>query len=194
MRRVLVIDAHPRAASFCAALATAYAEGARAAGAEVDRLALRDLSFDPVLRDDLPEAQPLEPDLERAQAKARAAQHLVLVYPIWWGTYPALLKGFIDRTFLPGFAFKYHSKGQGWDKLLAGRSARVLATMDWPPFAFHLLLGAPSHKAIGRATLGFCGVKPVKFTDVGSVKGSTPAKREAWLEQARALARREARA
>lgn len=194
MRRVLVVDAHPRGGSFCTALAKAYAEEARGAGAEVDELVLRDLRFDLLLREGPGGAQPLEPDLERAQALLRAAEHLVLVYPIWWGTYPALLKGFIDRTLLPGFAFKYHARGQGWDRLLAGRSARVISTMDWPPLAFRFLLGGPAHKAMGRATLGFCGVKPVRFTDVGSVKASTPARREAWLAKARALARQEARA
>ncbi|MBI5067202.1 MAG: NAD(P)H-dependent oxidoreductase [Deltaproteobacteria bacterium] len=193
MRRILVIDAHPRAGSFCAALATAYVEESRRAGAEVDRLDLRDLRFDPMLRDDVALEQPLEPDLEQAQRRLAAAEHLVLVYPIWWGSYPALLKAFLDRAMLPGFAFKYRPQGRGWDKLLAGRSARVISTMDTPPLLFRLLMGSPAHRAMGRATLGFCGVKPVRFTDVGSVKGSTPAQRQAWLGEARKLGRQEAR-
>jgi putative NADPH-quinone reductase len=193
MRRILVIDAHPRAASFGAALAAAYADEAAAAGSQVDRLVLRDLVFDPILRSGYASPQPLEPDLQHAQDLIRTAEHLVFVYPVWWGASPALLKGFLDRTLLPGFAFRYHPAGKGWDKLLAGRSARVINTMDWPPLAYHLVLGAPAHKAMGRATLGFCGVKPVRFTDVGSVKGSTPAQRETWLALVRSQARREAR-
>jgi putative NADPH-quinone reductase len=193
MPRILVIDAHPRAASYCDALATAYTEEARAAGAEVDRLTLRELAFDPILRTGYAAPQPLEPDLQRAQALISGASHLVLVTPIWWGAAPALLKGFLDRTLLPGFAFRYHPKGAGWDKLLGGRSARVIQTMDWPPLAFRLVLGRPAHKALGGATLAFCGFKPVRFTDVGRVKGSTPEQRAGWLEQVRATARKEAR-
>ena len=193
MRRILVIDAHPRAGSLGAAIADTYAEAAAALGAAVSRLTLRALTFDPLLREGYASPQALEPDLVQAQEQILAAQHLVFVYPVWWGTYPALLKGFLDRVLLPGFAFKYHTGGQGWDKLLEGRSARVLCTMDWPPFAYHLLLGAPTLKALGRATLAFCGVKPVRFTDIGPVRPSTPEQRAAWLERVRGIARKESR-
>jgi NAD(P)H dehydrogenase (quinone) len=193
MPRILVIDAHPRAGSFCDALATAYVESARATGSEVERLRLRELTFDPILRDGYATPQPLEPDLQRAQGLISAATHLVIVTPIWWGAAPALLKGFLDRTLLPGFAFRYHPKGAGWDRLLAGRSARVINTMDWPPLAFRLVLGRPAQKALGGATLGFCGYKPVRFSDIGRVKGSSPERRALWIEQVRATARQEAR-
>ena len=83
--RILVILGHPDGASFCGALAEAYAKGAREAGAEVDLLRLGDLDFDPVLRKGYREVQLLEPDLLEAQERVTWAQHLVFVYPTWWG-------------------------------------------------------------------------------------------------------------
>lgn len=192
MSDVLILDAHPHPDSLCAALARAALEGA-SAHAPARLLALRDLSFDPILHGGH-DAQPLEPDLVAAQQAITAVRHLVLVYPSWWGTWPALLKGFVDRAFTPGFAFRYHPGGAGWDKLLTGRSARVVVTMDWPVWAFHLLQGAPGNRAMARSTLGFCGVAPVRFTELGPVVRSTPEQRQAWLARVRDQAARDARA
>src|SRR5699024_6239396 len=90
--RVLVIQARPRTDSLCAALARAYAEGARTAGAEVEQLTLAELAFDPNMHQPSPNQQPLEPDLVRARDLIAGSDHLVFVYPTWWGTMPALLK------------------------------------------------------------------------------------------------------
>lgn len=188
MSDVLVIDGHPRAGSLGAALAEAYAEAAEAAGVSVARLHLRDLAFDPLLRDGYAAPQPLEPDLVTAQAAIVACRHLVLVYPSWWGAAPALVKGFIDRTFLPGFAFR-HGEGGRLQKLLTGRSARTIVTMDWPVWAWSLLLGAPGRRAMRDATLAFCGFSPVRVTELGPVRTSTPVEREGWLRKVGAAAR-----
>lgn len=190
---ILILDAHPNPESFCAALADAALAGARSTGASASKLELRHLQFDPILRAGYRDGQALEPDLLAAQAAIAAARHLILVYPSWWGTWPALLKGFVDRAFTPGFAFRYHPEGNGWDKLLAGRSARVVVTMDWPVWAYHWLQGAPGNRAMSRATLGFCGVKPVRFTELGPVRPSTPEQRAAWLAQVRRVAAADAR-
>ena len=106
-QRILIILGHPSASSLCAGLADAYAQGARDSGAEVRLLRLGELDFDPLLHAGYRQDQPLEPDLQRAQADILWASHLAWAYPTWWGGLPALLKGFIDRIFLPGFAFKY---------------------------------------------------------------------------------------
>jgi NAD(P)H dehydrogenase (quinone) len=98
------------------------------------------------------------------------ADHLVFVYPTWWGTMPALLKGFIDKVFLPGFGFKYRKDSVWWDKLLTGKSARLIVTMDTPPWYFRWVYGRPSHNAMKKSTLEFCGVKPVKIISIGPVK------------------------
>jgi 1,4-dihydroxy-2-naphthoate octaprenyltransferase len=182
--RVLVIVGHPRRDSLCAALAEAYAAGAREAGTSVEMLHLGDLSFDinyPIGREDDPE----EPDIERARSLVSWADHLVFVYPNWWGTMPALLKGFIDRIFKPGYAFHMHADGR-WDGLLEGKSAHLINTMDTPGWVYRWVYASPGIKAMKLATLQFCGVKPVRASSFGTVFDSTPARRGAWLTAARA--------
>jgi putative NADPH-quinone reductase len=178
---------HPERGSFCGALAQAYADGARDAGHEVRFLALGDLEFDPIRRTGYGEAPALEPDLVRAQEDIAWADHLVWAYPNWWGTMPALMKGFIDRVVLPGFAFKYREGKLLWDKLLKGRSARLLVTMDTPPLWYRWIIGRPGHNQMRKSVLGFCGVRPVRVSQFGVVKRSSPGKRAKWLHEATKL-------
>jgi len=120
------------------------------------------------------------------------AEHLVFVYPPWWGGLPALLKGFIDRVFLPGFAFRYRKDSPWWDRLLAGRSARLLVTMDTPPWYYRWVYRMPGHNQMKRTVLEFCGIRPVRIDGFGPVKGSTPGRRAQWIEVARRAARQDA--
>lgn len=186
--KVLVILAHPRVESLNGALAAAYAEAA-AESAEVRQLNLAELEFDLNLHVAYADnkAQPLEPGLQRAQADIRWADHLVFVYPSWWGTMPALLKGFIDRTFLPGFAFRYQQGKAIPDKLLKGKTARLMVTMDTPSWWNRFVYRAAGHNAMKHAVLKFSGVSPVKLTEFAGVRGSSPAKRERWLQKAKRI-------
>jgi len=180
-KKVLIVLGHPNKESFCGALAASYREGAAAAGAEIRELNIGDLDFETILRLGYKEIQELEPDLVAAQDSIKWADHIVWVYPIWWGTMPALLKGFLDRTFLPGFAFKYRENSPWWDKYLTGRSARMIVTMDAPPIYDSLMYFGGGRRTMKKAVLEFCGIKPVGVTTIGSVKSSDEAKREKWL-------------
>lgn len=186
-KKTLLILGHPDNASFCGALADAYQMGAQNAGFEIKRINLSDLSFDPILHKGYTEIQTLEPDLEKAQEHILWAEHLVFVYPIWWATMPALLKGFLDRVFLPGFAFKYKKDSPWWDRLLEGRTGRLITTMDAPLIYFWLMYWNSGHRAMKKATLEFCGVRPVKITSFGQVKSSSAEKRQKWLQKAEKL-------
>lgn len=186
-KKVLIVLGHPNRDTFCGSLAERYAKGAKAAGAEVARLDLAELRFDPLLHRGYREVQPLEPDLVRAQEMIRRAEHLVFVYPTWWATMPALLKGFLDRVFLPGFAFKYRENSPFWDKLLTGRTARLIVTMDAPAWYDRLFNGAAGRRAMKRGTLEFCGIKPVRVTTVGNVKNLRPEAIAGWLDRAEKL-------
>lgn len=186
--KILLIDGHPLRDSFCSALGEAYAAGARAAGAEVRTVRVQDLVFDPILHNAYKSIQPLEPDLLALQASIVWAEHLVFAFPIWWGMPPAKVKGLIDRTFHPGWAFKYASKDTPFQtKLLAGRTARIIATMDAPPWYFQWFIGAPGVRMMKHSVLAFCGIKPVRVTPIGSVRFSTPGRRAAWLRRMEAL-------
>lgn len=188
--KILVVLGHPRAKSLCGSLADSYAEGARAGGHEVRVLELGELAFDPVLHAGFGGEQPLEPPLVTAQEDLAWASHLVFVYPVWWGGVPALLKGFIDRTFLPGFAFKYRENSALWDKLFAGKSARLIVTADSPGWWLTLMTGNPAVKQMRKPVLDFCGVSPVRTTLVTSVRTSKPERRVAWLQEVRSLGER----
>ena len=148
---------------------------------------LGELSFDPVLHQGYHETQPLEPDLLATQEAIRWAEVLVFAYPNWWGTMPALLKGFLDRALLPGFAFKYRENSRFWDRLLAGRRGRLLVTTDTPGWYYRTVIRAPGHQMMRRAVLGFCGVKPVRTAVFGPVRGSDATTRERWLARAAAV-------
>lgn len=186
-KKILVLLGHPNNSSLCAALASAYIEGATAAGSEVRVHRLGDMQFDNSLHLGFGANQALEPDLQRFQADLKWSEHIVMVFPLWWGTMPGAMKGLIDRTFLPGVTFKYKEGSPFPDKLLAGRSGRVVMTMDSPNFWYKLILGRPLTKALKRQILGFCGIKPLRFTYFGNVRGSKPEGRAAWIEQMRAL-------
>ncbi|TWI54993.1 putative NADPH-quinone reductase [Pseudomonas duriflava] len=184
--RVLIILGHPREHSYCAALAQAYREGAERAGVETRQLSLASLQFDPYVHVESPEDQVLEPDLQEAKELLIWADHLVFVYPTWWGTMPALLKGFLDRLVMPGFAFRFYGRGATeWEGLWQGKSAQLITTMDTPPPVYNWLFRAPGTHAMRNATLGFCGVKPVHTLIAGSVRTSTEEQRQGWLEKAR---------
>jgi putative NADPH-quinone reductase len=183
MKSILIINAHPRKESFCSALAQNYKTGAERAGSEVNLVNLTDLEFDPILKTKNEQHPDLEPDILKVQELIKKAGHLVFVYPNWWGTYPALLKAFFDRFFTSGFAFRYSKNSRMPQKLLSGRSARVIVTMDTPLWYYHLGYRSPGHTSIKRSVLGLCGITPVKFTVFTPVRNSSPEKRNNWLKK-----------
>ncbi|MWV15986.1 flavodoxin family protein [Pseudomonas sp. L-22-4S-12] len=186
-KRILLILGTPKSDSLCHALAEAYSSGARGEGHVVRQLRLGELQFDPILRDGYSQGQALEPDLLEAQRQIHWAEHLVFVYPVWWGGVPALLKGFFDRVFLPGFAFKYRNRSQLWDKLLSGRTADLLVTLDTPPWYFRWIYGAPAHRQMTRTILGFSGIKTRRLAEFAPVRPSSEEQRQDWLRRAERL-------
>lgn len=181
----LLIQGHPRTESFCAALGDAWMQGVTEAGGQAERVNLIELSFDPILRGGFDGEQQLEPDLRSLQARIAAASHVTFAFPTWWAGAPALVKGFVDRTFLPGWAFQNRSGQALPDGLLTGRSARVITTMDSPWWWYWLAHRRSVHRAFVTATLKYCGIKDVRETTVFGVRALDDAGRKAALERAR---------
>jgi putative NADPH-quinone reductase len=188
-RKILVIDGHPDRDRnhFIHALADAYVAGA--AGAHETRcIRVAELDF-PLLRSqhEWTEVE-APPAIRDAQAALRWAEHVVLLYPMWLGDVPALVKGFLEQVMRPSFAFAYRSKKLP-EKLLKGRSGRVVVTMGMPELFYRLVYRAHSLKSLERNILKFVGVAPVATTVIGSVEAGAD-QREQWLREMRELGRR----
>ncbi|PTT04864.1 NADPH:quinone reductase [Flavobacterium sp. HMWF030] len=183
MKKILIINGHPNPSSFNFAIAESYLKGAIASGAEVDTITIAELKFNPNLQFGYQKRTELEPDLVESWQKIQKADHLVWIHPVWWGGLPAITKGFIDRLFLPGMAFQYRENSVWWDKLLKGKTAHIITTMDQPSWYYRLFYGRPSVNQLKKTTLQFCGVKPVKVTYVGIIKTADSSQREKWLQK-----------
>ncbi|MNQ66094.1 hypothetical protein D3C85_805740 [compost metagenome] len=187
MKKILIINGHPNKDSFNFGLVAAYKKGALQAGAQVKEIVIAELDFNPNLQFGYQKRTELEPDLTEAWEKIKWADHMVWVHPVWWGGLPAITKGFIDRVFLPGFAFQYRENSLFWDKLLKGKTAHIITTLDQPGWYYRLVYGRPSVNQLKKSTLEFCGVKPVKVTYIGIIKNSKEAARKKWLEKVEKL-------
>lgn len=183
MKKILIINAHPNAESFNFGIAESYKNGALASNAQVETIVISDLKFNPNLQFGYQKRTELEPDLLEAWQKIQNAEHLVWIHPVWWGGLPAITKGFIDRLFLPGMTFQYRENSVWWDKLLKGKTAHIITTLDQPSWYYRLFYGRPSVNQLKKSTLEFCGVKPVKVSYIGIVKGSNEEQRKKWLEK-----------
>ncbi|MCO6176241.1 NAD(P)H-dependent oxidoreductase [Flavobacterium sp. NRK F10] len=186
-KKIVIINGHPNKDSFNFAIAQAYKKGAESSGAEIREIIIADLQFNPNLQFGYQKRTELEPDLMDAWQKILWADHLVWIHPVWWGGLPAITKGFIDRLFLPGFAFQYRENSLWWDKLLSGKTGHIITTLDQPSWYYSIAFGKPSVNQLKRSTLKFCGVSPVKVTYFGPIKTTTVPKREKWLKKVEAL-------
>lgn len=187
--RILILNAHPDGGSLCDAIAAAYVAGAQEGGHEVHYIRLRELRFDLVLRGGYHSTKPLEPDIQQQQALIRWCEHLVIVSPNWWWSAPALLKGYIDRIFLPGFAMRYHPRFPYVIPLLKGRSARVLYTQNASWLLGWLFRGDLFWRWISGAVLQHCGFRPVRRHVLYRAKQSSPIQRARFLASVRRLGR-----
>lgn len=189
-KKILIIDGHPDPAEhLCHALAEAYAEGARDGGHEVRELRIASLEF-PMLTSmkDYYEGEPA-PMIRAAQEDIAWADHIVIIFPLWMGGLPALLKGFLEQVLRPGFA--YENKEGGWPvKKLKDKSARVVVTMGMPAFAYRWFFFAHSLKNLKRNILKFCGISPVRDTLFGMVEAASDEKRKGWLEKMKKMGMR----
>jgi len=183
MKKILTINGHPNAESFNFGIAESYKNGALASNAQVETIVIADLKFNPNLQFGYQKRTELEPDLLDAWQKIQNADHLVWIHPVWWGGLPAITKGFIDRLFLPGIAFQYRENSVWWDKLLKGKTAHIITTLDQPSWYYRFFYARPSVNQLRKSTLEFCGIKPVKLSYIGIVKGAKEEQRKKWLEK-----------
>lgn len=188
-KKIVVLMANPDAESFSGAIADRYQAAAEEAGHEVRRVNLGELQFDPILHRGYKEIQELEPDLVKLQEDILWCEHLVIVYPNWWTTMPALLKGLFDRFWLPGFAFNFNKETKRVEEHLAGRTGRVIIISgSHSPFMTWWKYGDFTNE-IQYGILGFAGIKS-KVSAFGPCEKASDKCRVDWFTDVEKLGRK----
>lgn len=186
MKRILVIQGHPDpfARHFCHALADAFSEGAHEVGHEVKHIEIAKLNF-PLIhsQDEFENTDPPE-DILNAQSLIRWAETLEIFFPLWLGTMPALMKGFLEQVFRPNFGFDMSDPEKIPKKLLKGKAAHMFVTMGMPALMYKRYFGAHGMKNLEHNIFRFSGIKPVEFSYIGMVEGKNKKKHEKWLAKA----------
>lgn len=187
MANIVIVVGHARRDTFCEALGEACRSGAEQGGHKVRLFVTSKMSFDPVLHAGFKEVQPLEPDLAAAHDAMIAADHFVLIFPLWLGTLPAIFKGFLERVLQPDLVEP--ARKHQFKQVLKGKSARVIVTMGMPGIIYRWYYGAHAVKMLRRNILEFMGVSPVNSTIFGSVEAVSAEQRFAWIKQAETFGR-----
>ncbi|HEY7757953.1 MAG TPA: NAD(P)H-dependent oxidoreductase [Burkholderiales bacterium] len=189
-KRIAIIQGHPdpQGHHLVHAMADAYAEAATAAGHAVRRIEVAKLEF-PLLRTQAEfETGAVPPALHQPREDMRWAEHWMFLFPLWHGTMPALLKGFLEHVFRPGFAMEYRKHGFP-RRLLAGRSARIVVIMGMPVLLYRWYFGAYGVRGFERSMLSFAGIKPIRESFYG-LTGADEKKRARWIADMRRLGSR----
>lgn len=187
MKTVVVYD-HPYNGSFCHAIKERIVENELAKGNEVEVIDLHQDNFNPVMSgQDL--LAFIKHDMIDEQAisyvqKIKEADHLVMVFPIWWELMPAMTKGFIDKIIFPGATYSYTKSGYGMETLLTNlKSVTVITTMNTPTIMYKFIYGNAIYKSLVKGTFKKSGIKNTKWVSFNMVKASKPEKREKWLNK-----------
>lgn len=190
-RNVLIIDGHPdpKDERFVHGLAAAYRDGAEHGSHAVQMIRVADLQF-PVLRsqEDYERGEPTEA-VRRCQDAMNWATHVVILYPLWLGSMPALVKALLEQMLRPGFAFSTLQQGRWPVKLLSGKTARIVVTMGMPAFIYRWYYRAHSVRSLQRNILKFVGFRRVRTTLIGGIGALSGAARSRWIHELRTLGR-----
>jgi len=181
MKNILIINGHPRKDSFNSVIAETYKKAAVNSGASVKLINVIDLKFE-AFQTQFKDFEVSE-DILNTRKLIKEANHIIWIYPIWWYSMPALLKAFIEQTFISGFAFEYlkSDKVLKWNKFLEGKTTSIISTMDAPPWYYNFFVKNPGGKFL-KESMKFCGIKFKSKLYFGSVKLSSEEQRKKWLK------------
>lgn len=187
MSHILIVQGHPDTSErhFCHALADAYAAGALKAGHAVERLEIATIDIPRLQSQKEQQSGAVVPDIANAQMLLKAADHVVLVFPLWLGGMPSLVAAFLEQVLRPGYA--YDGTGPSMKKLLRGRSMRLVVTMAMPAWYYRLVYGGHSLKAWKVGALGFVGFRPIRASLVGNVAEADTQAHASWLREMETL-------
>lgn len=187
MARIAIVVGNSLHNSFSEALGEAYRRGAESGGHQADLFVLGRMNFDAILREGYRREQPLEPDLAAARAAFVSCDHVVIIFPLWCGDMPAILKGFFERILQPDLLAIQKSGGKASWKFFKGKSARIIMTMGMPGWFYRIYFGAHALKLLKRNILKFIGIAPVRSSVYGMIEAVGDDTRKSWLREVEAL-------
>lgn len=187
MKKIFILLGHTDAATLSGAFADRYEAAARTAGHDVHRMNIADMEFDPILHMGYKTIQECEGCLKEFQDNIRWCDHFVLIYPTWWSSMPAKLKGLFDRAWLPHFAFNFAHHGLTWKKLLKGKTARVITSANTPPWLLWFMYGSPT-VVPELALLRFSGIR-ARSTVLGPSERASERRKAHWFRVVERLGR-----
>lgn len=188
-KKIVVLLGNSDVETFSGSIADRYQAAAEEAGHEVARFNIGEMKFDPILHKGYKEIQKLEPDLINLQEAITAADHIVIVYPNWWCTMPAILKGLFDRMWIPGFAFNFDKQTKKLVQRLKGKTGRTIVVAGThSPLKTWWLFGDYTNE-IQHGILGFAGIDANVCT-FGPTEKVSETKKAQWLREIETLGRK----
>lgn len=147
--KTLTVYAHPNVEGHCSTILKNVETELKERKEKYEILDLYKIKFDPVLHEDelYSSGKKKEyPDVKQMQKKIKESDNLIFIYPIWWNNYPAILRGFIDRVFVSGFAFRYEKKLGNMVPvgLIKGKKATIFTTSGGSGLIFKYIQGCLS--------------------------------------------------
>jgi len=161
--KYLVVYAHPNPRSFNHAIKEVVLAKLRGGGKKFDFRNLYELKFDPVLNAGdfiLMQQGKISPEILKEQTCIKEADILIFIYPVWWYGMPAILKGYIDRVFSHGFAYRISEKGL--EGLLGDKKVVIFNTTGGPEEHYSEAGYAEAlRKTTDAGTFELCGMKVI---------------------------------
>lgn len=185
--KLLVILGHPDPKSFNHAIASTVCETLGKSGHTVVFHDLCAEGFDPLLpKEEIPEDGLIPALTQKYCEELRSAEGIVIVHPNWWGQPPAILKGWVDRVFRPGVAYRFEEgdSGEGVPKgLIKAQAAIVFNTSNTGGEREKNVFGDPLETIWRNCIFGLCGVKNFYRRVFSIIVTSTRSQREQWLDE-----------
>jgi putative NADPH-quinone reductase len=167
MMKVLLINCNPKAQSLCDYIIDKYSISYENTESKI--LNLKQLQFNYNFQENAID----ENDIVIARGLIAKSDHIVFAFPLWWGSFPAIFKAFIDRIFISGFSYRYIKGKQIPQKLLTGKTASLAITMDSPVWYYMYFKGARAEKVLKDDILGFCGIRTTDVIRIGNVRSKS---------------------
>ena len=189
----LIVFNHPYGGSFCGAILAAVERGLKTGGHKCRVINLDQDDFDPVMRSkDLlafvgagraggNALDAIDDQVREYKEHLEWADHLVMIFPVWWMTTPAMTKGFIDKVIFPAIA--YDMKDGRLVSRLSLRKVTVITTMNTPADIYRDVFGNPLEGSLIKGTFRQIGIENIEWTSLNEVKQVSREQREAWLEE-----------